>query len=300
MLGTGLYITRKITAVLAVIVSLSLFSTKAYAGPENNVQLRVTVQNEQGNANSLAFGPVFFGFHNGSFDPFNVGDPGQETNGDPTAFGSAVVNSVNGFGELQSLFSSSSPIGGSVEFANSARGGTTAVDGGEFRPGESSDFSVVVDLDQNDQLFILTRVLPSNDAFAATDTSLSLADIQQQGSITFQIFATAIFDADAENQFRTEGDYIADPGAFGDASIDIGQIDTVRSIRADYFSVYNNVILLNGQTFVSPDIGARAFLLGTITIEFITVVAEPGALAMGVFGFGGLFVINYRRRRKLR
>lgn len=298
MLGLRKNAIRKAAIFFIATLSVGLFSAKTHAVPETNVQLRITVENNQTDANSLAFGPVFFGFHNGSFDPFNVGDPGSETNGGPTPFGSAVINSVNGFGELQSLFSASSPTGGSVEFSNSARGGTTALDGGEFRPRESGDFSVVVDLSQNDQLFILTRVLPSNDAFAATDASLSLANIQQQGFVTFEIFGTVIYDASAENQFRTEADYIADPGSFGDASLDTGRVDFAENIRSNYFGVYDNVILLNGQTFIAPDIGARAFLLGTITIEFITVVAEPAALAMSAFGFVGLFVINYRRRRK--
>ncbi|MGD8325555.1 MAG: PEP-CTERM sorting domain-containing protein [Sphingomonadales bacterium] len=269
-----------------------LFAVPASAVPSNNVQLRITITNNQTASNSLAFGPVFFGFHDGSFDPFNVGDSGTETNGGPTPFGQAVLDAgSNNFSGLQNLFTQSSPNGGSITYGNARD------TNGVFNPNESDNFSVVVDINQNNELFIFTRVLPSTDAFAATDTSLSLANIQQNGSITFQIVSAAIFDAAAQDQFRTEADYVADPGAFGSASMDNDQITPVELLHSNYFSIFDDVILVNGETFLAPDLGIRDFILGTITIEFITTVPEPTAFGISFIGIVGLFAVRKRKKK---
>lgn len=274
------------------VLSLIALALPALAGPTNNVQLKITITNNQTASNSLAFGPVFFGFHDGSFDPFNVGDAGTEPSGGVTPFGQAVIDAgSNNFSGLQNLFTSSSPNGGTVAYGN-ARDGN-----GVFNPNESDDFSVIVDLNQNSELFIFTRVLPSNDAFAATDTSLSLANIMQNGSVTFTITRGFIFDAAATNQNPDTADYVIDPGSANRGFGDAGTILNVEDLEKDYFSFFDGVILPTGEVFAHPNLGAFGFVLGTITIEFIAVVSEPAPIMISALGLLSLAALRRRQRR---
>ncbi|MGD8325556.1 MAG: PEP-CTERM sorting domain-containing protein [Sphingomonadales bacterium] len=278
---------RHLRQALWVLLSL-LLATPVVAGPSDQILINISVQNNQTDPSGLSFGPVYFAFHNGGFDPFNVGDPGQGT---PFSDQFSRSNYFK-FDPLETLLVNSNSNGVSTTLS----GGSASSVNGEFQPNDRNNFNIVVDRNQQNELFIFTQILPSTDAFSATDDSLNLNNLGAPGdSITFYIVANTIFDA-AVLQNTTNGAEFTPPSPIGPG----GDTDftNISLVPADYFQVYDGVLLLNGQTFTAPDLGIRDFILGTITIEFIAVVPEPGALGITAIGIFGIFMFRRRRQQQ--
>lgn len=266
-----------------------LWGFPAKAGPSDEILINISIENNQTISNGLSFGPVYFAFHNGNFDPFDEG--GMPSNGFSDQF---INNDYFDFNPLDTLLANSGSNGVST-VANSSDRGTV---NGEYQPGHQSNFNVVVDRNEQNELFIFTQILPSNDAFSATDNSLSLSNLSPtSGPITFFIVADTIFDANTILNDPNGADF-GQP--FPGAIIPEGDVTGISLIPTDYFEVFDNILLLNGENFLSPPGGVgQRFILGTITISFVAQVATPGTIGISAIGLFGFITLRRRQRKKL-
>lgn len=273
------------------VVLLVLWGTAAQAGPSDQILINVSVRNSQGNASDLSFGPVYFAFHNGNFNPFDTGQ--NPSSAFAQQFGR---DSYFSFNALDGILANSNANGSSYVLESER----TTVNG-EFQAGQSNDFNVVVDRSQQNELFFFSRVLPSNDAFIGSDQNIpgSIIDLSSlsatNATITFKIVASTIFDADIFRNGSGTADFEATispltPGGESDLS-------GISQANLNYFLAFDNIELQNGVKFSAPRLDGF-FELGTITITFIATVAEPGMAGIGAVGIFGFILLRRRQRSK--
>jgi PEP-CTERM motif len=144
------------------------------------VQVTVTAQNLAA-ANSISFAPLHVGFHNGSFDPFNLG----------SAPGAGIISVAEGGGGQQ----------WQADFAAADPTATRGTVGGLRTPGSSASLSFMVDTALNPFFSFGAMAVPSNDFFIGNDDAkeyrlFNAAGQQQISQIDLQ--ARDIWDAGSE------------------------------------------------------------------------------------------------------
>lgn len=222
--------------------------------------------------------PVWVGFHNGSFDAFDVGMAAsmelerfaEDGNADP----------------LRALFAGS---------GMGAADGLVAP-GGPFAPGGIA--SAMFDVSGNDPnaryFSFASMVIPSNDAFVGNDNPMAYEIFDDGGNFLgadFFIAGSAILDAGTELN-----DEIPDHTAFfgqmmPDAGVPEGGV--VHS-HPGYLGSYGNPgdppSILGASMFAGGD-----FTLPDYPVARITLTAVPAPGAMALLGLAG--VVGIRRRR---
>ncbi len=268
-------------------------------------QVRVTVTSNAP-TNGVALTPLWFGFHDGSFDSYNGGlssQPGLERIAEDGDFGQISSDFLgnytyidNSSGMAVSDTVAASQLGGRQDgvLFGDANGTPPPIQPGEFAT------STIFSIDATDNQFFsyAAMVLPSNDFYVANGNpeQWDLSSIFGGGSISFDIGTVGTV-----NDAGTEiNDFANAPGnpLFG---IDAGQ--TLADQGDPENGVNANVIgdpyagFLNTPTGV--DFGplnfndASQYANGIATIT-ITAVPEPTSLGLISLGLGGLFL---RRRR---
>lgn len=248
--------------------------------------VEVTVENIGGGTFNT---PLFVGFHDGSFDFFDVGSTAstgiealaEDGNNSP------IIDQLTLAGTTPTGF-----IGGNV----------FGPDIPPFRAGESSSATFEVDLMSNASLSVGTMVLPTNDWFLGTTNggTIDLSNLDN-GPITFDL--NRIYDAGTEvNDFNTS----AANGLFGlgggqngpNQGVDendlisfVGQIDAngqliapTGGIIADPFADF-----ANAPAGFNPELSSLR-----VTVSNVTAVPEPGSM----LALTGMAVVAYRRRRR--
>lgn len=172
------------------------------------ITVKVKVENTS-DRDGLWFTPVFFGFHDGSFDSF---DPG-------VAATSSIEKLAEG-GDVSGLLSDLSGVSGSK--GHVLRQDNSGMPPGVlFAPGESNYFTIDLDPTLNRYLSYASMILPSNDAFIGNATpGLALFDVlgNFNGSQYIDILGSNIWDAGTE-----ENDFLGQP------------FDTTMGIATDTF-----------------------------------------------------------------
>lgn len=145
-------------------------------------ELRITVTNTS-NAGGTFLTPVYFGFHDGNFDLFDVGEaasPGLEALAEDGSFGAIAA-------ERQAV----SP---------DSQGLVVAGDGGPIATQESTSNTLVVDANTNTYVSFGAMILPSNDAFIGTDNAVRLFDDHGNflGAQTLTFTGSDVYDAGTE------------------------------------------------------------------------------------------------------
>ena len=140
----------------------------------------------------ILLAPVWIGFHDGSYDLFDMGQP--------VLAGSA----------LERLAEDGNPEPLQVEFGSSVPGGISGIVMGfegfpdipVFEPGEQASAAFDLDPALNRFLSFAGMVLPSNDAFIANDDPIAIELFDAFGNFkgkqTILIFGTAVYDAGTE------------------------------------------------------------------------------------------------------
>ena len=231
-------------------------------------QVTVTVEN-LAPANGIAFAPLHFGFHGGSFDAFDLGG----------VAGAAIVSvAEGGSGTVwQADFAAADPT---------ASRGTV---GGLLLAGGMASLTLTVDTAPNPYFSFAAMVVPSNDFFIGNDAPMGYRVFDaggnlQLGSIGQQ--ARDIWDAGSE---------VFDPAA----AAFVGNND----LRADQGSVvafnfaelsgFNGLTTGAGYTFTS----GLAASTDVYRISFSAApVPEPGSYALMLAGLGALGWLSRRRR----
>ncbi len=159
------------------------------AASAHAITVKVKVENVS-ESDGLWFTPVFFGFHDGSFDTFDAGVAA-------TASIEALAEGGNPSGLIADI--------GGVMGAKSHvlfQDGSGAPPGVLFAPGESNSFTIDLDPMYNRYLSFASMLLPSNDAFFgnANPAQHELFDIfgNFNGYQEINLFGSNIWDAGTE------------------------------------------------------------------------------------------------------
>jgi hypothetical protein len=234
------------------------------------VDVTVTVQNLVP-ANGIAFAPLHLGFHNGSFDAFNLG-------GVATAPIISVAEGGAG-GAWQSAFAAADPT---------ATRGTV---GGLLLPGATSSLTLRVDTSLNPNFTFAGMVVPSNDFFIGNDNPLGYRLFDAAGGLaipSITVKASDIWDAGSE---------AFDPAAA--AFVGANDLRTPQnSVVAFNFAelaAFNGLATGAGYTFNSGlSAGSEVYRISFA----VSPVPEPGSLAMLTAGLLGIGFLVRRRREE--
>jgi hypothetical protein len=260
------------------LVAASILAASVHASA---VELQVTIQNLAPQSPlGLYFGPVWLGFHNGSFDLFNPG----------TTASSAIepLAELGDSSAVNTLFTSTIPTGFSTVLKNPGGPGP-----GLFSPGATSSIIVNIDPLQNRYLSFGTMVVPSNDSFFANADPLFAQLFDASGSFlgaqSWTLTGANVWDAGTEvNSPLNGGVFVA--GVDGTLGSNEGGV-----IHLQPSNGLDNVIgLTNGAgTVIGQGLTSNPFLR-------ITVSAVPEPSTYGIIGGVLLLGLIGLRRAKAR
>jgi hypothetical protein len=262
------------TSVLAVL-SIATASTMSMAQP---VELRITVQN-LAPANSVAFAPLRFGVHNGTFDTFNAGQSAFLL-GQPSIATAPIVTVAEGGSGSTWLpaFAAAEP--------NATIGSVMRNGGGALRPGETSSAVFTVDPRVNRFFTFAAMVVPSNDHFIGNDDPMEYMLFDSAGNLSLSSISqigNEIWDAGSEATNPANAAFLVD-------GVNANRTDENGVVRFDFagLNAFNGLTTAAGYTFQRQFIGTDEIY--RISFE---IVPTPGAAA--VLGMGSLLMARRRR-----
>lgn len=255
---------RGIAQGLAVILS----AIAASAAHGEVVQLRVRAENLSP-ANSVSFAPLRLGFHDGTFDVFNIGE---------TATAPIISIAEGGSGsDWFPAFAAQQPNGVSGSVSS----------GGPLLPGATATQDFIIDTDVNPFFTFGAMVVPSNDFFIGNDSPTQYRLFDDDGNLllnSISQFGGDIWDAGSEVD-------IVENAAFIVGGVNANRVpdDGVVEFNFDRLSLFNGLTTAAGYTFDLQ-------LTGDLEIYRISfeVIPTPGGVA--ALGFGGLMITRRRRR----
>ncbi|MGD1954120.1 MAG: spondin domain-containing protein [Sphingomonadales bacterium] len=280
--------------VLAGAVLLTVFGASAQAA-----QIRVTVEN-LAPSDGFSLTPVYLGFHNGSFDLFNIGEaasPGLEVVAEE---GGPFSNTPEAMG-----------MGGGVANERLAadpnsQGGVIAAPEGfpgapVIEPGEIGTAIITIN-DPTDQRFLtyVSMVISSNDAFIGNEAPIELFEDAGNflGDVDILVTGNSIYDAGTEENDATDGPAFAPGFPRGSGTPTVNGVVTLHEGLGD---------ILGAGTFAGLE-QPNGAILGADAIDFvtdragfqlaritITEVPEPSSFAL--LGAGMLGLGTLRRKR---
>lgn len=263
-------------ALRGIAAAACLFAVSAHA-----ITVKVKVENLSA-YDGLWFTPVFFGFHNGSFDTF---DPGVAA---PNA-----IKYLAEEGDPSGLISNISAVAGAKSHVL-LQDGSGAPPGVLFAPGESNYFTINLNSIYNRYLSFASMLLPSNDAFFgnASPTQYELFDINGKfkGYQEINLFGSSIWDAGTE-----ENDLMGAPfspiGGFSTDTIN-GYVSLLGQAGLDGF---NGAALATGG-FLSKDLLASD-QIARISIQQVKV--PDSTQFIGLMGAIALIGFRFATKRRM-
>lgn len=253
--------------VFSTFTALLLIAGSAFA----QTALTVHVENLQPEG-GLFFTPVWVGFHDGTFDTFDVGGTT-----------SAALETLAEDGDIAPL--SASFAGQGVD-GGVAPGSPFGPSGSSFASMASADFSV--DPASNGYFSFASMIIPSNDAFVGNDNpmaySLFDADGNFTGPVTIEITGANIYDAGTEVNATMGGAAFSALG--GDSTTEAMPIGMHAGLD-DFIGTGT----ANGETIASA-FGADS-VIARITIS--QAVPEPSSTLLLAFAIPAIGLLRKRR-----
>lgn len=172
-------------AAQGTLSAICLAGASAFASP-----VRITVENLN-DEGGLWFTPVFFGFHDGSFDSFDSGSAA-----------SSSIEALAEEGDVTGLLSDISAVAGAKSHVLVRDDTAMGPPGVLFAPGTSNSFVIDLDAANNRYLSFASMILPSNDAFMGNDNSTAYSLFDMAGNFndgfSIDIFGYGLWDAGTE------------------------------------------------------------------------------------------------------
>ena len=262
----------------------SVAAMAAIAGAAEATMVRVTVTNTASDG-GLSLTPLYFGFHDGSVDLFDVG-----------AAASAGIETIAETGDFaplrdERLAQQADSVGG-VAF-----GGDIGLDG-PIEPGETATFDVDLDAFANRYLTFAAMVLPSNDTFVGVDDPTQFALFDQEGNFigaqTIAITGAFAYDAGTEvnDASETGGAAFVQGRDIAEGALENGVVAAAQSLSDFLGLTLANGTILNGDVDFLSDPSNFVFA----TVEISEVPLPPALLLMGA-GVAGISLVSKRKRK---
>lgn len=256
----------------------------AFGQASGDIRVAVT----HGNQTDFSLTPAWFGFHNGQFDSFNVGEAASSPLG---------TNSVELIAELGQTDPITADFTAAPGIPGDIQGVVAAADNGvpPIEPGETGVGYVTPINPAGYQYFsYLSMLVPTNDTFVGNDNPFAYRVFNDAGelidangevtnAVTISIFGSDLLDAGTE----------VNDGALGPAFTQ-GQVGTEGADENGVVTVGSDLSSFLGNTDVTGrvinDTLLADELLATITISL---VPEP---TTGLLAMGAVFAGFVRRR----
>ncbi|MEQ8975363.1 MAG: spondin domain-containing protein [Coleofasciculus sp. C1-SOL-03] len=269
----GLFVTA-----IAVGSTLTMASTATAA-----TMVKVTVENlapESG----LVVTPLWVGFHDGSFDSFNLGEPASNRierlaeDGNTAPIAQAFLNSGAGSVEGTLLGPGLSPDSPPVIPANATASQTFTLDG---------------NLASSQYFSYGAMIVPSNDAFIGNDNPLAFQIFDDAGNFLgadFMITGNQVWDAGTE----VNDEIPENTALLGQMMPNTGEDENGVVTQHPGFIPGGNILTaFPNADFTTPT--SPSYQVARIRVEQVQ-VPEP-ATAAGLFALGGFFILKRRLRR---
>jgi len=234
--------------------------------------LTVTVENLQPEG-GLFFTPVWAGFHDGTFDVFDVG-----------GMASSELEAIAEGGDTAPL---STLFAGNGVDGNVAPGSPFGPAGSSFGSSASAEF--VVDPMSNGYFSYASMIIPSNDAFFGNDNPLGYPLFNGMGEfdgpVVIEILGSDIYDSGTELN-----------DAMGAAFSTIGGTDTSEAMPIGMHAGLDNFI---GTGTANGEMIDSAFMADTVIgrITITQTVPEPNAAMMLLLAVPAVGFLRGRRRK---
>lgn len=264
-------------------------------------QVRVEITNNAP-TDGVVLTPVWAGFHDGSFNTFDVGSGVT-----------AGLESLAEDGSVDAISTEFNSVAGRVDLNTLGGRAISSLSGpGPVQPGETESriFSLSTD-GSNDFFSFASMVLISNDFFTGDSSAINISSVLAgSGPVTVQIGAPGerrLYDAGTElNDFATSAANGAPFFGLGGGQTGPNQGDdengvvTTISATGDPFAGFANIGDLGPDgvpvNFNFNDTTLYANGIATITISAVNAVPEPTALTLLALSVAGMVT---RRRRHL-
>jgi hypothetical protein len=240
-------------------------------------QLRVSVTNlAPQNGNFLT--PVWVGFHDGTFDLYDIGTSAST--------------------ELERLAEDGTTAPLSTAFAASGAGtidGTMPGPSGPIAPGDVATMAFMLDeLSPSSRYFsYASMIIPSNDAFIANGNPLANRVFADDGTFLgadFIVLGSSVLDAGTE----VNDELPTNTAFFGQATPDTGVDENGVVVVHGGFLPPGSGGILDDPMFAAADFRAAGYQVARIRL---TLIPEPSTFAQGTCGLASFAVYLLRRRR---
>ena len=178
-----------------IILAAAIASTSALQATEIKVKVEVLTP-----TGGVFLTPLWVGFHDGSFDSYDLGSPASA--------GIERIAEDGDASELSALFQSTTSNSQDAVILNPEGFAGAPV----FEPGSSS--TMVFDLDENNQKYLsyANMVIPSNDAFVGNDDPMAHQLFDEEGNFvgpfTFTVYGSQVRDAGTEENTESDAAFI--------------------------------------------------------------------------------------------
>lgn len=260
--------TKSKITVMALSIAAGLAC--AVTAPASAAPVRVTVTNTAASG-GFFLTPVYFGFHNGSVDLFDVGSAASA--------GMEEIAETGIFG----------PLAGERQAAQPGTTVGAATGMTPLAPGETREFVVDLDAINNKYLFFASMILPSNDTFIGVDDPKRFNLFDDDGKLisqTIDVNTSFAYDAGTEVNDPSIG-----PAFVSGIDINDGLVEGGVISKATSLDNFLGLTLANGGQL---DPAAIAFLndpnfsFARIEISEVPLPPAVGLMALGIAGLGAM------------
>lgn len=243
--------------------------------------VEITVQNVTP-AGGLWSSPLFFGFHDGAFDPFDLGAPA-----------SAAIEAIAEAGDASGLVAELGNAFGRQSFVLKGGPADSAPPVALFAPGESNSFVIDLDAMANRYLTFGSMIVPSNDAFIMNDSPTAHALFNLGGAFNsgfeINIFGGELWDSGTEENNGLGAAF---------STLGPGEIETINGLVSHHpgLGLFVGTLLPIGEDLLHAFDDMTPLI--RITARELTPVPEPSAIAFAGGGAAILALAILKRRRR--